>query len=266
METNSGSRDREVASEGSGSTATGFRGAVGSLPLVDLLQVWSMNGFSGLVTVKAGEGVGRIYFVDGAIVHADADGVVGEAAVTTIIGWPQGSFELFPNTAALTRTIEKSVSHLLLDVHRILDERRRAAPPSVAAPRAAPAQQAPPAAAPSPAAPPEAARFPADQLRAIPGVLRVVRFGPDGRPLGDPSPAAEALAAKGLYLALNPSAAVARAFGLHALSLACLRGVRESMILVHAGAQYLALAIAPDVAIHQVSAQVRAILTRSVPR
>lgn len=242
-------------------TPAGFQGAVGSVPLVDLLQVWSMNGFSGLVTVTAPDGVGRIYFVDGAIVHAEAEGVVGEPAVGTIIGWPQGSFELFPNTATLARTIQKSVSHLLLDVHRVLDERRRAAAPSPAQPAPRRAVAAPPA-----AAGPDPARTLSDQLRAIPGVLRAVRFGPDGRPAGDPSPAAEALAAKGLYLALNPAAAVARAFGLHAFTLALLRGAKESLVLVHTGGQYLALAVTPEAALDQVGAQVRAILTRSVQR
>jgi hypothetical protein len=261
MDTKSGSLAAPASPDPSASTPTGFHGAVGSLPLVDLLQVWSMNGFSGLVTVTAPDGMGRIYFVDGTIVHADADGVVGEAAVGTIIGWPQGSFELFPNTATLARTIEKSVSHLLLDVHRLLDERRRAAP---APPPAPPPTRAPPPAGAGPA--PDPARALSEQLRAIPGVLRIVRFGPDGRPLGDPSPAAEALAAKGLYLALNPGAAIARAFGLRALSLATLRGAKESLVLVQGGGQHLALAVAPDAALDQVAAQVRAHLTRPAPR
>lgn len=269
METKIGSLAGEAVPDApEAATPTGFAGAVGSLPLVDLLQVWSMNGFSGLVTVKAAEALGRIYFVDGAIVHADADGVVGEAAVTTIIGWPQGSFELFPNTAALTRTIEKSVSHLLLDVHRVLDERNRSAPPPPAppAPAAAPARRAPPAPAPAAPAAADTGRTAVDQLRAIPGVLRVVRFGPDGRPVGDPSPAAEALAAKALYLALNPAAAVARAFGLHALSLATLRSPKDPLLLVHSGGQYLAVAVASEAALDPVAAQVRAVLTRSAPR
>ncbi len=122
MDGKTGARAAPSGREAPAATPTGFQGAVGSLPLVDLLQVWSLNGFSGLVTVTSLGVAGRIYFVDGAIVHAEADGHVGEAAVTTIIGWPQGTFELYPNTATLSRTIEKSVSHLLLDAHRVLDE------------------------------------------------------------------------------------------------------------------------------------------------
>ncbi len=247
-------------------TPSGFQGAVDSLPLVDLLQVWSLNGFSGLITVTALGTSGRIYFVDGAIVHAEAGDVVGEAAITTIIGWSQGSFELFPNTATLARTIEKSVSHLLLDAHRVIDERKRTGPvavaPAVPAPAAAPR---PPAPIPAPV-PGTAARSVLDQIRAIPGVVRAVRFGADGRPLNDPAPASEELAAKALYLALNPAAAVADAFGLHGLSIASLRSAKESLVVVHSTAQYLCVAVAPGAAVDQVVAQVRALLTRPAPR
>jgi hypothetical protein len=245
-------------------TPSGFQGAVGSLPLVDLLQVWSLNGFSGLVIVTAVGVPGRIYFADGAIVHAEAGDVAGEAAISTIIGWPQGSFELFPNTATLARTIEKSVSHLLLDAHRVLDERRRAGPAQGPPPGARSAAPPPPS---RPAAPPAGSHAAPgknvlDQIRAIPGVRRAVRFGADGRPQHDPSPESEALAAQALYLALNPAAAVAQAFGLHALSIASLRSARESLVVVHSAGQYLCVAVSPDAALDQVVAQLRALLAR----
>ena len=107
-----------MADSASGSTRTGFQGAIGSLPLVDLLQVWSMNGFSGLVAVASQGRTGHLYFVDGEIVHAECDDVTGEQAVGTIVAWPEGAFDLHPNTTTLHRTIHKSLSHLLLDAHK----------------------------------------------------------------------------------------------------------------------------------------------------
>lgn len=275
MDSKTAGRGAPAWKEAPDATPSGFQGAIGSLPLVDLLQVWSLNGFSGLITVTSLAIVGRIYFVDGAIVHAEAGAQVGEAAVATIIGWPQGSFELYPNTATLSRTIEKSVSHLLLDAHRVLDEQRRNAPP---APAASPAAAAPPgAAAPPtsaarrsstglPAATAAGGRTVLDQVRAIPGVLRAVRFGPDGRPVNEPSPEAEDLAAKGLYLALQPAAAVAQAFGLQGLSIAALHSARLSFVLVHSASQYLCVAVDPAVPLDPVLAQVRALLTRPAAR
>jgi hypothetical protein len=236
------------------SPKTGFQGAIGSLPLVDLLQVWAANGFSGLVVVTSQGRTGHLYYVEGAIVHAECSEIVGEAAVCAIVSWPAGSFELHPNTVTLHRTIEKSVSHLLLEAHREIDEHRRDA---AAAPAPRPAAEAAPAATGG-----GTRQSVLDQIRAIRGVTQLVRFGKDGRPAGDAGPAGEALAAKGLYLSLTHAAAVAEAFGLHELAFATVRGPRESFVLVHSAGQFLCTAVAQDVPIDQVLAQLRALLTR----
>ncbi len=193
------------------STSTGFQGTIGSVSLVDLLQVWGVNRISGLVTVTFDGNTGRLYLVEGEVVHAEAGGVAGEAAVRVILGWPEGTIDIAPNTTTLERTIHKTLSHLLLDAHHALDEARRARPP----PRSTAALPA--------AAPPDATSTGVlDQIRAIPGVARVVRFTGDGRPLGEAGPAAEDLAAKGLYLAMMHARAVAGAFGLGELRIAAL--------------------------------------------
>lgn len=234
----------------------GFQGSVGSLPLVDLLQVWSQNRFSGLVTVSFQGRTGQLYFTDGEIVHAEADGLSGEPAMPVIMGWPDGTFELFPNTAALNRTIQKTFSHLLLDAHRALDEQRREATMNTAKP--------PPAATP-PGKEPQSQGV-LDQIRAIRGVTRVVRFDRDGRPRGDATPEAEALAAKGLYLALRHAASIASTFGLRELGWATLESGNDSFVLVQGNASYLCVAVEPGTPIEPVVAQLRALLTRQAPR
>jgi len=246
------------------STRSGFQGAIENLPLVDLLQVWSMNGFSGLVTISSQGNSGHLYFVEGGIVHAEADGLAGERAVRRILAWPEGSFDLHPNTTTLHRTIEKSMAHLLLEAHRHLDEERRDTPaPSAPTPGTAAARPPPPLPASAPPAPARAPLF--DQIRAIRGVTQVVRFGKDGRPMGESGAALETLAANGLYLAMTHAAAVAEAFGLHDLGVAAMGG-REPFVLLHSQAQYLCVALAPDVAIDPVIAQLRALLSRPAPR
>ena len=242
------------------STRSGFQGAIENLPLVDLLQVWAMNGFSGLVTVSSQGNSGHLYFVDGGIVHAEADGVAGEPAVQRILAWPEGSFDLHPNTTTLHRTIEKSLSHLLLEAHSRLDEQRRDTPAPPASTPGNATRPPPFPSAPPPASPARAPLF--DQIRGVRGVTRVVRFGKDGRPVGETGPAAEALAAKGLYLAMTHAAAVAEAFGLHELSIASAGGGREPFVLLHSQGQYLCVALEPDVALDPVVAQLRALLSR----
>lgn len=264
----------------SASTRTGFQGAIENLPLVNLLQVWAMNGFSGLVTVSSQSRAGHLYFVEGGIVHAEADGLTGEQAVQRILAWPEGSFNLHPNTTTLHRTIEKSLSHLLLDAHRELDEQRRnpsppvstqaaARPPPPPPPLPLPLPLPTPAPAPAPASNVSSARMRPplfDQIFAVRGVTAVVRFGKDGRPVGDEGPAAEALAARGLYLAMTHAAAVAEAFGLHDLSVASMGNGRDPFVLLHSQGQYLCIAVAPDAALDPIVSQLRALLTRPVPR
>lgn len=245
-------RATQPATQRSSGSTQGFQGAIENMPLVDLLQVWSVNAFSGLVTVTSSGRTGLVYFVDGEVVHAEADDLVGEPAVRRIIGWVGGSFELHPNTTTLHRTIDKRLGHLLLDAHREIDEERRDTPPPATA---APVPRPPPPS--RPPAPP--ARPPAvvDQLRAIRGVTALVRFGADGRPVGPAVPDAEALAAKGLYLAMMHGGAAAQAFGLNELAFASVGGGPEAFVVVHSGAQYLCLAVSPEVPIELVCAQVR---------
>jgi hypothetical protein len=232
------------------SSKSGFRGAIGNLPLVDLLQVWSVNRFSGLVKVDFQGRRGQLYFTNGELVHAEAEGQVGEGAVQVIVGWPQGAFEVFQNTSTIHRTIEKSVSHLLLDAHRVLDERQRNAAQPACATVAGnqPASQGRPK--------------PLDEIRALPGVALVVSFGEDGRPRTNDGPEAEQLAARGLYLAVTHAAAVTRAFGLGELSLAVLRAEADPLVLVHHGGRYLCVAAPPGTPLEPLLGQLRSILRR----
>jgi len=239
--------------QGPSTSQIGFTGSIGSLPLADLLQVWSLNRYSGLVRVALEEQSGRLYFVDGEIVHAEAENLVGEPALQAIIGWPGGAFELFPNTATLHRTIQKRFSHLLLDAHRALDERRRQGP-----------LPAPATVRPQGGAGAQGAAGVLERIRAIPGVTRVVRFSRDGRTSGRDGPDGEQLAAKGLYLAVNHAAAVASALGLGELSIAAVQGERESFAVVHRAGVFLCVAIEPGTPTERVTAQLRALLTRPV--
>jgi hypothetical protein len=105
-----------------------------------------------------------------------------------------------------------------------------------------------------------------ERIRGLPGVTAAVRFGRDGRTQRDEGPAGEALAAKGLYLALNHAGAIGDAFGLRDLSLASLQGDREALLVVHGNGNYLAVQVGPGLAVEPVAAQVRGLLTRPAAR
>jgi hypothetical protein len=121
--------------------ASGFEGEVAGLGLTDIVQINAGNGFSGLIRVQNGDRTGAIFFRDGDIVHAELGEHTGEEAFFEIIGWQGGRFTVQTNVFTALRTIQKKCEHLLLEAHRILDERRASgvAGPAAAVPAPAPA-------------------------------------------------------------------------------------------------------------------------------
>lgn len=100
----------------------GFEGIVGGMPLSDVVQLKAYNRFTGTLTVEYAGQTGVIYFRSGEIVHAEVGDILGEQAFYRMIQWPGGRFSVQNNVTAPARTIENSVSYLLLEAHRLMDE------------------------------------------------------------------------------------------------------------------------------------------------
>lgn len=168
---------------------SGFEGGVAGLGLSDLVQLNAANRFSGCFRVRHEEKVGLIFFRDGEVVHAEQGDRVGEDAFCDILEWPRGTFDADPNVVTARRTIQKKCEHLLLDAHRVIDERRAAG----IAPGGAP---------PPPAR--DAGRKPTtvDVVRALRDVTGAVVLDREGRRLGQGGYEEDALAGKVAYLAL----------------------------------------------------------------
>lgn len=101
--------------------SNGFTGSITGLALADMIQLKGHNRFSGSIKVTYGEDQGSIYFTDGEITDATQGALVGEAAFYQIMRWPGGSFTISDNRGG-DRRISSSISYLLLEAHRILDE------------------------------------------------------------------------------------------------------------------------------------------------
>jgi predicted regulator of Ras-like GTPase activity (Roadblock/LC7/MglB family) len=169
--------------------ATGFHGDVAGLSLADVIQLNGNNGFSGCITVQQGSEAGRIFFRDGRIVHAEQGGKSGEAAFYEIMEWSSGHFSLAPNVSTTSHTIQKSTQFVLMEAHRLIDERRAGhLPPPPAEPEASGDVAAPPSTG--------------TLLKAVAGVERAVQLGKDGVSLDGGSPEDEVLAGEAAYLAV----------------------------------------------------------------
>ncbi len=171
-----------------------FEGEVSCLDLWEIIQLNVHNRFSGCIEVHDEERQGLIFLRDGEIVHAEQGGTIGEAAFYDIVSWPGGRFSLQENVATTRSTIKKSCQFLILEAHRLMDERRPRADPAAPPPPSRPAAAT--------AAKSTSAAALLEKVRGIPGVADAVLQGKDGGRIGGDRYEAEVLAGQALYVAM----------------------------------------------------------------
>lgn len=223
--------------------AEGFEGEVAGLGLTDLLQLNAQTRFSGRFRIDHQGSNGLIFFRDGAVVHAEVDGLTGEEAFRTILSWPAGRYRVEPNVYTPRRTIQKSCEHLLLDAHRAADERRTAGPE------------------PAPAPTPARKTGPVERVASVPGVAEAVALTKDGQRVGGEGSAGEALAGGATYLAMV-GAEVGTLIQAGELRFASLEGKRQHLLVFATRSHYLAVFARPESAVGAVEASIRGALSR----
>jgi predicted regulator of Ras-like GTPase activity (Roadblock/LC7/MglB family) len=92
------------------------------MSLPNLVQLVCNEGREGCLNIERGEETGEIYFSGGAVVHAAASDLEGEAAFIAITKWTDGDFSLEYDVPVPTATIDKTWSSLLLTALHELDE------------------------------------------------------------------------------------------------------------------------------------------------
>ncbi len=113
--------------------SSGFHGEVTGLGLADVIQLNVQIRLTGAIWIHSGRRVGFVFMSDGEVVHAEEGNLLGEAAFYEIMSWQGGTFAVRNNVTTTRWTVRKSCIFLLLEAHRILDERRHAPPPNTAA-------------------------------------------------------------------------------------------------------------------------------------
>ena len=186
-----------------------------------------------------------------AVVHAESHGLEGEEAVAAMIGWPGGGFSIQANVSTVARTISKRLGHLLLDVHAAIDHTRAGLDPM--SPDAS-GRRAPPE---------ENLMTITEAVRALPDVSYAVVLAADGTPLGDSTPQAEALAAKGIFLATLIGTPVGAAFGLGDLKIAALHASREPLLLFRTRDHLVCASLLPGGSLEETEAAIRDMLARA---
>jgi pSer/pThr/pTyr-binding forkhead associated (FHA) protein len=100
----------------------GLVGSFEQIPAFAVLQMLELGGQSGLLAVEDGACPGRLWIERGRPVHAEAAERRGFDAAIALTQAASGRFRFEPGAAAPERTIEVSLTHVLLEASRLSDE------------------------------------------------------------------------------------------------------------------------------------------------
>jgi pSer/pThr/pTyr-binding forkhead associated (FHA) protein len=103
-------------------TAESFQGDLAEIPPFAVLQMLELGRKTGLLEIDSDRGVGRLWFGDGAPVHAETKNQTGFDAALAIAQASNGRFRFEPDVDCEEPTIQASVTELLLEASRIMDE------------------------------------------------------------------------------------------------------------------------------------------------
>ena len=99
-----------------------FQGELAEIPPFALLQVLELGNKTGKLEVKGANGTGSVWFRGGRPVHAETEKHVGFDAAVAIVNTEQGAFRFETLSLEGDETICASVTELLLEASRLLDE------------------------------------------------------------------------------------------------------------------------------------------------
>ena len=97
-------------------------GYVRGITLFGLAQLLNLEKKTATVTVKAREKTGQLFFMQGELIHAEAQDSKGEAAAFEIFSWEDWEIWLEQHCAVNHRTIQAPLQNVMLEADRRKDE------------------------------------------------------------------------------------------------------------------------------------------------
>jgi len=115
---------RESARRGEGlkRARRGVTGQLDNLGLPDIVQTLTIGMKTALVALSREDQTGRIWFRDGAVVHAKCGELQGEAAFHAMARWKTGEFAIEHGVKSRRTTIECDPMFLVMESMRLMDE------------------------------------------------------------------------------------------------------------------------------------------------
>lgn len=99
-----------------------IEGNISQIPLVDLIQILSMNKKNGVIVLTRNEVKGFVYFKEGNIVNSNLGKIEGEKAFFRLLSWSEGKFEFVPTRISTLIRIHRPTDSLIMEGMRQLDE------------------------------------------------------------------------------------------------------------------------------------------------
>lgn len=121
--------------------ADGLSGDLAQLPLRHLLKMLAAGEQTGRLHLNSGLELADLFVRAGVVVHATAEAAIGDAAVSTALGWTTGSFRFEPSLLPPEVSVTTPLDQLLAEGSRQVSEReslRRVIPSPDVIPRLAP--------------------------------------------------------------------------------------------------------------------------------
>ncbi len=100
----------------------GVQGSLAEVPPFAVLQMLEMGRKTGVLLIESDEGAGFLWLHEGMPVHAETKAQKGFDEALGMVTLERGHFSFEPRRTAPERTIEASVTELLLEASRQLDE------------------------------------------------------------------------------------------------------------------------------------------------
>lgn len=102
-----------------------FSGELAEMPVFVVLQMLEMGHKSGLLEVETDQGPARIWLGDGQPVHAETEKADGMEAAVVLVAATRGRFRFDAGAKLPERKLQASMTELLLEASRQLDEGQR---------------------------------------------------------------------------------------------------------------------------------------------
>ncbi|HPX62377.1 MAG TPA: DUF4388 domain-containing protein [Deltaproteobacteria bacterium] len=233
-------------------TNSGFEGALSGMTLADLIQIKNINRFTGCLTVENADRKGTIFFRDGEMVHAEMENLTGREAFFAIMEWSTGEFKADPKVVTTCRTINESLTYLLLESHRLQDEQNLTK--SSDAPIAPSGEQTVH----------NGGQTMSDinnKLQTIPDVEYAVVQTKEGVPVDDSSYEGATYAANGLYVSMFANQ-LGSLLGAGELISAAIQGSNHHLLLFQSKTHYLNILVKGTSQLGAVESSIRKVLTQ----